>query len=279
MTLVALAGCRSIADPDEQLLSDALARGGIDVEAVAWDDPHVDWDRYDATVVRSTWGYDEDLEGFLGWARRVPRLHNGAEVLEWNADKHYLDELAADGVATIPTTYARSGEAARLPDGEVVVKPTVGGGARGVARFGADQHGLARAHVDDLAGAGRVAMIQPFVAPLALHGETDVVFVDGAYSHAVAKHVVVGNVASASPSGASRTELVEPTRAQLEVARAAIDAAPFDGALCYARVDLAATDRGPLVVELELIEPYLFLLAAPAAADRLAAAIAHRAAR
>jgi len=273
---VALAGCSDIADPDAGALVAALGELGVAAEAVAWDDPGADWSRHDLTVVRSTWGYDMDLAGFLAWARGLPRVVNPYEVLAWNADKHYLDDLAAAGVAVVPTTYATSGATAVLPAGAVVVKPSVGGGARGVAAFAPDEHALARAHVDALAAQGHAAMVQPRIASLAERGEVDVVVIDGEVTHAVGKHVDVSRAPAATPSGASRAVRRAPSEQERRVALSALRAVPCDGPLCYARVDLVATDEGPTVLELEVIEPFLFLGEAPGAARTLARAIAAR---
>jgi glutathione synthase/RimK-type ligase-like ATP-grasp enzyme len=274
VSTVALAGCVELVDPDLERLIGALAALGVEAVGAAWNDATVAWDEFDATVLRSTWGYDQSLDAFLAWARDVPRLINGIDVVTWNCDKRYLAELDAAGVAVIPTVQATSGELAELPDGAVVVKPAVGGGSRGVALFGADQHDLARAHVDRLGSAGQVALIQPVVASLQEVGETDVVVIDGQISHAVAKRVVVGATAATSPSGAVSAEACEPDAAQRAIAAAALRVVPVDGPLCYARVDTAATPDGPVVVELELIEPFLFLETNVDAAERFAVAIA-----
>ena len=276
MSDVALAGCAGKSDPDLSALIGALDRTGVTAHPVSWDDAGCDWGSFDATVIRSTWDYVERLGEFLAWARAVPRLVNPAGVVEWSSDKRYLDVLAASGVATIETSYPSSGALAALPDGDVVVKPTVGAGSRGVARFAVDEHDLARAHVDDLVALGHRAMVQPHVTSIEREGETDVIVIDGTVSHAVRKHVTLSSSAATTPAGADHAEPVEVTDAQAAVVHAALAAVPFDGPLCFARVDLAMTPAGPAVVELELVEPFLFLSGDPGAPDRLAAAIAAR---
>lgn len=279
MTLVALASTGVVDDPDTPALRAALGGLGAEAVAVAWADPDVDWDRFDVTVIRSTWDYPMAHGEFLAWTRRVPNLHNPADVVAWNSDKRYLDDLAAAGVPTIPTTYATTRADAVLPDGDVVVKPTVAGGSRGAARFDAADHEGARAHVDTIAALGLESMVQPLVRSVETAGELDVIVVDGEVSHAVRKHAPIGRSASELPSGPVDVDAAAAGADELAVVAAALAAVPFAGPLCYARVDLVALATGPAVIEVEVIEPFLFLESSPDAAGRLAAAIVRRATR
>ncbi len=269
---VVLATTSIVQDPDVPLLVAALAARGRTAAAVPWDDDDYDFDRAALTVLRSTWDYSARVERFLEWARDVERLCNPYEVVAWNADKRYLGDLAAAGVPVVPTSYATSGDAAELPDGHVVIKPVVGGGSRGVARFGPDEHEAARRHVDELVRRVGAAMVQPYLAVAEL-GEVDVVVLDGEVTHAVRKHAPIGLSADAEPQGPLSVSAVSPSTAALEVVERALGAVPTDGPLCYARVDLLEAEGGPLVVELELIEPFLFLESDPSAAGALAASI------
>jgi glutathione synthase/RimK-type ligase-like ATP-grasp enzyme len=278
VTRVALAGCAGTEDPDAPLLVGALARLGIEAASHAWDDHGVDWASFDTTVVRSTWDYPAALDDFLAWARAVPRLVNPVGVVAWNADKRYLEALATAGVPTIETTYVRSGDTATFPNVPFVVKPSVGGGSRGAARYAPAEVDAAHAHVALLASKGLDAMVQPFVESVDAVGETDVVVIDGEVSHAIIKHAPLRAVATWDPAGPACFERAAPDNEQAAVVAAALAAVPGAAPLCYARVDLVATAAGPSVIEIELIEPFLFLACADAAADRLAAAIARRAA-
>jgi glutathione synthase/RimK-type ligase-like ATP-grasp enzyme len=277
VTSVALASTSVVEDPDVPSLVAALGALGIEAMPVAWAEPGRDWAAFDATVIRSTWDYPMAHAAFLEWSRRVPNLWNPADVVEWNSDKRYLEALAARGVPTIPTTFAGSGAGAALPEGPVVVKPTVAGGSRGAARFEADDHDRARAHVDAIAALGLEAMVQPHVATVETKGETDVVVIDGVVSHAVVKFAPIGLEATDEPTGPLRVTTVEPDADQRRVVAAALEAIPFDGPLCYARIDLVELGDGPAVIEVELIEPFLFLGEHPDAACRLARALAARA--
>lgn len=273
---VALATTSSVEDPDLPALLAALASRGAHAVGVAWDDPDFDFSAPAITVIRSTWDYAGRHEAFLRWARAVGSLCNPFEVVAWNSDKHYLGDLAGAGVPVVETTYATSGEAAQLPDGDVVVKPVVGGGSRGVSRFSARDADAARRHVDALASRVGAAMVQPYV-PAAERGEVDVVVLAGEVSHAVRKHAPIGLDPDAAPQGPTSVEPVVVSREHLEVVDRALAAVPGGPDLCYARVDLLEAPEGPLVVELELIEPFLFLGTCEHAASRLAASIlSHR---
>jgi glutathione synthase/RimK-type ligase-like ATP-grasp enzyme len=275
VTLVALATTSVIVDPDLDALAGALRDRSIDAVPVAWDSSEFDWSSADLVVIRSTWDYAARVGEFLEWARGVPRLHNPADVVVWNADKRYLGELAARGVPVVDTTYAASGDAASFPAGPFVVKPTVGAGSRGAQRFAPDEHDAASAHVDALAALGLTAMVQPYLEGIE-RGETAVVVVDGLVSHAVKKFAPMGLAPTALPAGPLAVDPATPDRAELEVVDAVLGALPAADPLCYARIDLVGTSDGPVVLEVELIEPFLFLTTHDDAPATLAAAIAGR---
>lgn len=256
---------------DERLVLEPLARLGVDAVAARWDDEAVDWAAYDLVVVRSTWDYTLRREDFLAWAASVPRLANPAEVLAWNTDKRYLAALAAAGVPVVPTAFVAPGAAYAVPLGEHVVKPTVSAGARDTRRFraGEDSTGHARALLD----ADRTVMVQPYQAAIDTAGETALLFFLGEHSHAARKApVLVPDLGS--PDDVEITPR-PATPAELEVARAALAAVPHDGPLLYARVDLVpGPDGAPLLMELEVTEPSLFLATSPTAPERFAQAVA-----
>ncbi|HTX62447.1 MAG TPA: hypothetical protein VMD28_02335 [Acidimicrobiales bacterium] len=275
---VALATTWAVADPDLPVLVEALARVGLRAGGVAWDDPGFDWTAPQLSVVRSTWDYAARPEAFLEWARGVPRLANPHDVLAWSCDKRYLAELANAGIPVVETSYASSGSEAVLPEGDVVVKPVIGAGSRGARRFAPDEHDAARSHVDELAATVGLALVQPY-EPAAELGEVDVVVLDGVVSHAIRKHAPMGIAPDALPQGPLRVEVTVPTAEVLALVDDVLGAVPGEPPLCYARVDVVETARGPLVMEVELVEPFLFLGSAAHAPDRCAAAIAAHLAR
>jgi hypothetical protein len=269
-------------DPDLPLAADALRDAGYAVDLVRWDDATVDWDAVDLAVVRSCWDYAWRLEEFLGWAAAVsegaPRLRNAVELLRWNTDKTYLRDLERAGLSVVPTVWdpVRTDE---LPDApEWVVKPSVSAGSRDTARW--SEPSAALAHVAELVLAGRTAMLQPYLARVDDEGETAMLFIGGRFSHAVRKGPLLQRGEGVRHDRDSRGDLrrVDPTAAQREVAGSVLeaigelvtDAAPP----LYARIDLVHDDGGrPVVLELELTEPSLFLPQAPEAAGTLVRAV------
>jgi hypothetical protein len=285
---VALVTCEIFPDlyDDDVPLRDALRERGLTVEAVRWDDPRADWTSYDLAVLRSPWDYVPRRDAFVAWAHRVPRLLNPADVVAWNTDKRYLDELTSAGVPVTPTTFVPPGSTWTPPaKGEWVVKPTISAGSQDTGRYHLpSQAGLAVAHVERLTTAGRTAMIQPYLAAVDTDGETSVLCLPDAsgeltFSHGARKGPMLTgpDEGTIDPGGEVITPR-EPTAAQLAVAAKALEAIPGGAKrLLYARVDLIpGPDGEPLLVELELTEPSLFFRTAPAAADRMADAIVAR---
>lgn len=291
MPAVLLATCAQLpsGDDDSDLLVGALAERGVDARWVAWTDPEVDWSA-GLVVLRATWDYTLDLTAFLDWVQAVPRVANEAAVVAWNTDKVYLRDLEAAGIPIVPTTFVRPGETAVLFGGdaaEVVIKPSVGAGSRGAGRFTVAQAAAARAHLEHLQAAGRTALVQPYLKAVDEAGETALIYVDGRFSHAIRKAPLLPpGTARAVDAGAlyaeERTEARTPQPAELAVGAAVIDFVRdrFGADQLYARVDLLPSPGGPVVVELELAEPSLFLqdgIGEPEPVDTFATAIAARA--
>jgi hypothetical protein len=253
---------------DDRLALGPMAEAGLDVHPAVWDDPSVDWASYDLVVVRSTWDYTARREQFLDWAASVPRLQNPFEVLAWNTDKRYLGGLG--DVPVVPTSFVAPGEAFEVPAYEHVVKPTVSAGARDTERFAAGED--SSAHAAALLAAGRTVMVQPYQAAIDQAGETAVLVFGGQVSHAARKAPVL--VPSLTDRLAVAIEPRQATDAELAVARAAVAAVPWPEPLLYARVDMTpGPDGEPLLMELEVTEPCLFLGQAEGAAERFAAAV------
>jgi glutathione synthase/RimK-type ligase-like ATP-grasp enzyme len=273
---VALATCADVAEGDEDhpALVQALAARGVEALSAVWDDARVDWTAFDLVVVRSTWDYAERRDAFLAWAASLPRVSNELDVLRWNTDKRYLRELERAGVRVAPTRFLEPGEPFEAPDRSFVVKPAVSAGARHSARYEPAQAAEARAHVALLHGLGRAVMIQPYLDGVATRGETGLVYIGGSYSHSVRKAPLL--LPGQPPGGAlyleEQVEPARPSEAQRAVADAVLRVAR-EG-LLYARVDLVPGPEGPLVLELELTEPSLWLSHAAGAAERFADAIA-----
>ena len=284
---VLLATCADLpaGDEDGEALVTSLRAHGVDAQWRVWSAAR-DWDA-DLVVIRSTWDYTLDRDAFLGWAGSVPRLRNPADVVAWNSDKVYLRELAAAGIPIVPTAFAAPGERISFGDHpEFVVKPSVGAGSKGAGRFAEAAHEDAQRHAAALHEAGRTVLVQPYLRGVDASGETALIYIDGEFSHAVTKGAMLpaGTVNALDP-GFSHSLYVEEriTAATAGAAELAVGAQVLDwvrqrfGAQLYTRVDLLPGPDGPVVVELELAEPSLFLLYAPGAVDHFAAAIARHA--
>ncbi len=272
-----LATCAEVPELDEDgpgLLAALRARGIEGIPAV-WDSPAVEWERFGLVVVRSTWDYAERRAEFLDWAARLGRILNPLPVLRWSTDKRYLAELEAAGVPVVATRFLEPGEAFEPPAGRFVVKPVFSAGGRASARYEPEGAQTAAAHVEALHADGRAAMVQPHVDGVETAGEIALVFLGGSYSHTVRKRVSLRHGEASSPELYLEEDVAaaEPSAADLEVAEAAIAAAPFEEELLYARVDLVH-DPDPLVLELELAEPSLYLGYADGSAERFAELIA-----
>lgn len=276
MTRVALATASWLPDLDEDgpHLISALAAEGVHVTIAIWDDPTVDWDAFDLVVIHTTWDYIDQREQFIAWARSVPRLRNSAEVVAWNTDKTYLRELEAVGIPIVPTTWLEPGDAFALPDYAFVVKPTVSAGARDTAAYEAGDN-QAAAHVASIHQQQRTVMVQPYIGEVDTQGETSVLAFDGVISHAARKSAILRTGAGVRNDINSRAFITpaEATADQLALVRLVLAAVPEE--VLYARVDLLP---GPVLIELELTEPSLFLRHAPGSAERFARAIARAAA-
>lgn len=299
---IALVTAREALELDEDMppLRAALAEAGVTVDVPCWDDPAVDWSRFDAALLRSTWDYVDRIDEFLAWCDRCAtqtRLLNPPDLVRWNTDKHYLAHLAVAGVPVVPTRFVEpgtdvaaefqaflsAGESAcglgRAPAcSEFVVKPAVGAGSRDAARYAREEAARALGHVRRLTDAGRSVLLQPYLARVDADGETAVLYLGGTASHAIRKGPLLRRGAGLV-EGLFAPEDIRPREAEpaeLAVAAAAYAAIPF-AAPAYARIDLIRDDRGmPVVLELELTEPSLFLAHAPGAAGRLARHLVRR---
>lgn len=268
---------------DDRPLHAALAARGARVDQPAWSDPLVDWAAYDLVLLRTPWDYQERVDDFLAWLRRVAgltRVEHGPDVVAWNVHKTYLRELAARGVPIAPTVWIDDAAAVDLGAlldaagwARAFLKPVVGANAYHTLRFGRSEVEAARAH---LRAVGRPMMLQPYLPAVETEGELSAVVIDGRITHGVRKVPVPGDYRVQDDHGA-HDEPWEPDAEMVALARAALEAA----AVClgrptpflYARVD-ALRHEGRLVLnELELVEPSLFFRHGAEAAQALAGAV------
>jgi len=279
---VAFATCAALPDGWDD---NAAAATLLGAEHVVWDDPGVDWEAFDRVVIRSTWDYTGRLDAFLAWCRMVGprRLRNVPDLVAFNADKRYLAQL---GVETVPTTYVGPGEPLPRLEGELVVKPNVSAGARDTGRFGPGAHAGARSLIERIQASGRAALVQPYMPSVDSRGETSFVFLAGERSHILRKRAVlepdeVAPLADGmhAPARAMlREDLVTTAKAddaeRALAGRVLAEVSERFGTPLYARVDIVMNPEGrPVLLELEAIEPALYLGLVPGAAERLAAAV------
>lgn len=264
------------------LVTRALSAVGVDAEPLEWTDPTQEPERFDAVIVRSTWDYPERLDEFLAWTRRVERstrLWNSAALIAWNVHKRYLLELEANDVAIPPTRLLKQGAPASLDDimhanawDAVVIKPAVGVVSIGAMRVTREDTKQGQAHLDDLLSKGD-ALVQEYLPSIATRGETSIFAFEGELSYSVRKTPKAGDYRVQEAYGGI-TVPAQPTGAEADLARRVLSSVPE--LPLYARVDLVAlADGTPALMELEAIEPYLFLESAEQAAP-YARAVAQR---
>lgn len=253
--------------------AEALRRGGIEVEPRPWTEPG-DLGGFDVVLPLVAWGYHMDP---TRWHTLLDRLEqerpvtlNPVLLLRWNSDKRYLAELAAAGVSTVPTHLVETLDETTLADaraefGEVlVVKPQVSASADGTHRLSPGDP------LPDDARA-RPMLVQPYLRSVASEGEYSVMLFGGVFSHAIVKRPKAGDYRVQPHLGGSEQGCVAPDGA-IDLAHAALAAAP--AAAAYARVDMVRLPDGRLaVMELELIEPSLWLQHAPDEGASFTAAI------
>ncbi len=261
-------------DPDDRLLTDELIKREHKVSACIWDDDSIDWSKFDIAIVRSAWNYHLKLDQFHSWMDRIApqtALFNSPKMMKWNSHKTYLRELAAANLPVVETLWVEKGGQGTAVFDEldwqtVIVKPAVGLATFGVKKFTLDADGRKQAakHTNALAETDAV-MIQPFLAAVDDHGERALTFLGGEFSHTVRK----SSFQALAPAGLAGESSVASDPEEVAVAKQVIDYL-WETPL-YARVDLVRDPDGkPVVLELELVEPSLFLSFHPPAATRFA---------
>ncbi|PSJ42997.1 ATP-grasp domain-containing protein [Allosphingosinicella deserti] len=235
-----------------------LRAAGFAVEQRVWTDPG-DLTGFDLVLPLLAWGYPRAHERWVDavrtWAAAGVRLHNPASVLIWNSDKAYLGRLGERGVPVVPTVYAERIDAALLEEtarifgtDRLVAKPRISAGAWETIRWSPG---------DPLTGGpSGPAMIQPYLAQIESEGEVSILYFGGRFSHAIAKRPQPGDFRVQPEYDGIITAHV-PTRDERAVAERVL--AQIEEPLLYARVDLVHGPSGPMLIEIELIEPDLYL--------------------
>ncbi len=261
---------------DDQPLLRGLLDAGIDHEVVNWDDPGVDWSRFDEVILRSPWDYPSRPADFLAWyerASRHSRVHNDFALVSRNQHKQYLVELERAGVAVVPTVVVTTqDEAHRVARDRgwdpAVIKPAIGLGGRSVAVFGAD---TPPSEVP-LQGAATEWCVQPYLPSIRTEGEYSVVVVAGVVQHALIKRPGPDDFRVHDGRGGTH----EPHPVTGELAEGALGVLEAFGAkdTLFARVDLIRGQDGRLaLMELDVTSPCLYTEHNPALGSAFAAAV------
>jgi len=271
--------------PSDQLIADALTMRGVTVIPAAWDDPSVDWSIFDAAVIRSTWNYFDKPTEFTAWLKHIESaglpLLNPLKVIRWNMVKTYLRQMEAEGLRIVPTAWVEQHTAPDLAEivaergwGDVLIKSTISGGAKGIHQVPAGEAAAHQSVLVEMAQACPI-MIQP-VLPEIREGEISVLFAGGEFSHSVRKFPADGNIFVQRTHGGHEVPY-QPSAALIAEAAGVIEVArrlSVEQTIVYARVDGVLIDGHFTLMELEVLEPALFVDYAPAVADQFAAAIA-----
>ncbi len=283
---IALATCASIPDltDDDRLLIPALAARGIIAVPAVWDDDTIDWRTFDAVVIRSTWDYHLKPQLFLAWIDRLEslgvRLINPAPVLRWNAEKTYLRDLAAAGVSVVPTRWVERGDTTALSEilresgwPRAVVKPSIAATAYRTWSTDLESAGADESRFRELVADGRM-LVQEFTEAITAEGEWSLMFFGGEYAYSVLKTPKDGDFRVQGDFG-GRAMIREADPSVIVQASGVLDKVPFRrSALAYARVDGCVDESRFVLMELEVLEPGLFLANGSHGVDNFASAIA-----
>ncbi|MGM0739845.1 MAG: ATP-grasp domain-containing protein [Bacteroidota bacterium] len=271
---------------DDRLLQDALMKMGWPSTRVDWAAQDVDWTRFQCAVFRTTWDYFDRISEFNDWLRRIERqtrLCNEASLIRWNLDKHYLADLESRGIPIVPTRFIPAGSILSLSDlleetgwMEAVIKPCISGAARHTYRVHHRNAAGVQSKIQPLLWSESF-LLQPFLADVQQTGEDTLIFLDGMYTHAVRKVPSPGDYRVQDDHGGTVHPL-RPTFEQIELAERTMETCHPPPA--YGRVDMVRDPDGQWrVMELELIEPELWLRNSPESAEKLAQAIVRVASR
>lgn len=253
---------------EDRELSSFLKRKGLDVDIVIWNDPAVSWSDYEVVILKSPWDYHEKFSEFLDWLDLIERLNitklNPVKIVRWNLDKHYLRDISEAGLAVIQTDFLEQGSAVDLEQyftifntHTLIVKPAVSGGSKNTFKFNKGEAPELSERINVLLK-GEAFMVQPFVEEIQTEGEWSMLFFNGKYSHCILKkpqkdefrvqNQFGGSVHPQMPS----TELLDQAEQYVK---------QFAQGCLYCRVDGVRINGVFHLMELELIEPSLFLAA------------------
>jgi glutathione synthase/RimK-type ligase-like ATP-grasp enzyme len=251
---------------EDQILLDFLKDKGLNLTREVWNDQAVDWAAYDLALIKSPWDYFDQIEEFYRWLNKLDNLKldllNPANIIRWNSDKHYLNEIAEAGLKVTPTLYFEKGERPdlnicfeKLQSEVLIVKPCISGGSKNtikITRLNVEEKtSLVHGYLTEEA-----YMVQPFLKEIETDGEWSFLFFNGTFSHNLLKKAKPGDFRVQHYLGGSIHPEPAPPHL-LKSAKEYVD--QFAKGCLYARVDGLEINGEFVLMELELIEPFLFL--------------------
>ncbi|SDH67737.1 glutathione synthetase, ATP-grasp domain [Pedobacter terrae] len=255
----------TVESEDDKLLI-FLKQKGLDIEKVIWNDVNINWEDYSLAILKSSWDYFDLVDDFYIWldllATKKVKLLNPIDVVKWNSDKRYLKEIETAGLKIIPSVFIHKNENVKLEDffekfnsNELIVKPCISGGAKNTFKVTVDQ-------VDEINQKLNLLVqeedfiIQPFLPEILEDGEWSFIFFNGIYSHSLVKRAKPGDF-RVQPAHGGSVHPQKPGNDLIALAQQYVDS--FAKNCLYARVDGTLVNGEFLLMELELIEPFLFL--------------------
>ncbi|WP_025145626.1 RimK family alpha-L-glutamate ligase [Pedobacter jeongneungensis] len=259
----------TVESEDDKLL-DFLAGKGLNIEKVIWNDQNVNWEDYSHAILKSPWDYFDLIEDFYAWlnlleAKKV-KLLNPIDVVKWNSNKLYLREIEATSLKITPSFFIQNQEKINLKDffkkfntHKLIVKPCISGGAKNTFKVTADNVEEVNQKLDQLIQ-NEDFIVQPFLPEILESGEWSFIFFNGVYSHSLIKQAKPGDF-RVQPAHGGTVHPQQPGKELIATAQQYVTL--FAKNCLYARVDGTFVNGEFLLMELELIEPFLFLNTEP----------------
>ncbi len=259
----------TVESEDDKLLH-FLKGKGLNVDLVIWNNPHINWEDYPLAILKSPWDYFDLIQDFYTWLKRLEtkkvKLLNPIEVVRWNSDKRYLKEIEADGLKIIPSVFINKQDLVTLKHyfekfntNRLIVKPCISGGAKNTFKVTINDIDAIELQLNQLIQEEDF-IIQPFLPEILENGEWSFIFFNGTYSHSLIKKAKPGDF-RVQPAHGGSVHPQSPNHELIAIAQQYVDL--FAKNCLYARVDGTFVNGEFLLMELELIEPFLFLNTAP----------------
>ncbi|MFD0939357.1 ATP-grasp domain-containing protein [Pedobacter boryungensis] len=255
----------TVENEDDSLLR-FLKSKNLNIQKVIWNDPQVNWECYDIAILKSPWDYFDLITDFYQWLESLKnknvKLLNPIDIVKWNADKHYLQDIEKAGLKVTPSIFIDKGQKINLQDyfeklstDKIIVKPSVSGGSKNTFKVTAINAEEISTKLNDLLQKEDF-ILQPFLSEIEETGEWSLLFFGGEFSHALLKKAKSGDFRVQHTFGGT-IHPQHPSQHLLATAQQYVN--HFAKDCLYARVDGAIVNDEFLLMELELIEPFLFL--------------------